>query len=67
MRRARNRFVQGYNAHTAVSADQSVVAAEVTNAANDPTMLVPMVTASEANLAAVGAAPPSVFAADTGY
>jgi transposase len=67
MLRARNRFVQGYNAQAAVSTDQVIVAAEVTNAANDTTMLVPMVTASEVNLAAAGAAAAAVFAADTGY
>jgi transposase len=67
MLRARNRFVQGYNAQAAVSIDQVVVAAEVTNAANDATMLIPMVATSEANLAAAGATAPAVFAADTGY
>jgi len=67
MLRARNRFVQGYNAKAALSSDQVVVAAEVTNAANDATMLIPMVGASEANLAAAGATAPAVFAADTGY
>jgi transposase len=67
MLRARNRFVQGYNAQAAVSDDQVIVAAEVTNAANDTTMLVPMVAASESNLAAAGAPAPTVFTADTGY
>jgi len=67
MLRARNRFVQGYNAQAAVSEDQVIVAAEVTNAANDATMLSPMVVASEVNLAAVGARTPTVFTADTGY
>jgi transposase len=68
MLRARNRFVQGYNAQAAVSADQVVVAAEVTNAANDTTMFAPMVTATEANLAA-GNHPVDVgaYAADAGY
>jgi hypothetical protein len=51
MLRARNRFLQGYNAQVAVSTDQVIVAAEVTNAANDSTMFVPMVRASEENLA----------------
>jgi hypothetical protein len=68
MLRARNRFVQGYNAQVAVSADQIVVAAEVTNAANDTTMFAPMVTATEANLSA-GDRPVDVgaYAADAGY
>jgi transposase len=68
MLRARNRFVQGYNAQVAVSTDQIVVAAEVTNAANDTTMFAPMVTATEANLSA-GDRPVDVgaYAADAGY
>ncbi len=65
--RARNRFLQGYNAQAAVSGDQVIVAAEVTNAANDSTMFVPMVTATEANLEAAGADAPETIAADTGY
>jgi transposase len=67
MLRARNRFVQGYNAQAAVSADQVIVAAEVTNAANDSTMFETMVRASEANLATVGAGAVQTFVADTGY
>jgi len=68
MLRARNRFVQGYNAQAAVSEDHIIVAAEVTNAANDTTMFAPMVTAAEANLAD-GHHPVSVgvYAADAGY
>ncbi len=50
-----------------MSGDQVIVAAEVTNAANDSTMFVPMVTATETNLAAAGAQLPGTFAADTGY
>ncbi len=67
MLRARNRFVQGYNAQAAVSQDQVVVAAEVTNAANDSTMFAPMVAATEKNLARSGAGEVSTFVADTGY
>jgi transposase len=67
MLRARNRFVQGYNAQAAVSTDQVIVAAEVTNAANDSTMFVPMVRASEKNLAAAEGDGIGTFAADTGY
>ena len=68
MLRARNRFVQGYNAQAAVSEDQIIVAAEVTNAANDSTMFVPMVEATEANLDAAGR-PEAVgaYVADAGY
>jgi hypothetical protein len=57
----------GYNAQAAVSTDQVIVAAEVTNAANDSTMFVPMVRASEENLAAVDADGIGTFVADTGY
>lgn len=67
MLRARNRFVQGYNAQTAVSADQVIVAAEVTNAANDSTMFEPMVRATEDNLVRAGATAAGTFVADTGY
>ena len=67
MLRARNRFVQGYNAQAAVSKDQVIVAAEVTNAANDSTMFAPMVTATEENLARSGAGEVATFVADTGY
>jgi len=67
MLRARNRFVQGYNAQAAVSGDQVIVAAEVTNAANDTTMFAPMVAATEENLAAVGIEVSGAYVADTGY
>jgi transposase len=67
MLRARNRFVQGYNAQAAVSEDQVVVAAEVTNAANDTTCFEPMVSAATENLAAAGGQPVGVFVADAGY
>ena len=67
MLRARNHFVQGYNAQAAVSTDQVIVAAEVTNAANDTTMLIPMVSATEANLAAAVRSCLRMFVADTGY
>lgn len=67
MLRARNRFVQGYNAQAAVAEDQVIVAAEVTNAANDSTMFVPMVRVTEENLSGAGASPTATFVADTGY
>ncbi|MCA1679196.1 MAG: transposase, partial [Actinobacteria bacterium] len=68
MLRARNRFVQGYNAQAAVSADQVIVAAELTNAANDTTMFAPLVDATRTNMAAVGR-PDTVgaYVADAGY
>lgn len=67
MLRARNRFLQGYNAQAAVSEDQVIVAAEVTNAANDTTMFAPMVAATEDNLAGVGLGVSEAYVADTGY
>ncbi len=67
MLRARNRFIQGYNAQAAVSEDHIVVAAEVCNAANDSTQFQPMVTATSRNLADVDADPVEVFVADAGY
>ena len=69
MLRARNRFLQGYNAQAAMSEDQVIVAAELTNAANDSTMFVPVVEATEANLVAAGRAriQSGAYAADAGY
>ena len=68
MLRARNRFLQGYNAQAAMSEDQVIVASEMTNAANDSTMFEPLVGATEANLAAAGRADAvGAYAADAGY
>ncbi len=51
-----------------MSEDQVIVAARLTNAANDSTMFVPLVEATEANLAAAGQAdPPDAYTADAGY
>ncbi len=68
MLRARNRFLQGYNGQAAVSEGQVIVAAELTNAANDSTMFTPMIAATEANLEAAGR-PEGVgtYVADAGY
>lgn len=68
MLRARNRFLQGYNAQAAMSEDQVIVASELTNAANDSTMFAPLVCATETNLAAAGhQGPVGAYAADAGY
>src|SRR5918996_1311706 len=64
MLRARNRFVQGYNAQAAVSEDHVILAAEVTNAANDTTCFEPLAVAATENLADAGAEPVGAFVAD---
>ena len=61
------RFVWGYNAQAAVTEDQIVVAAEVTNAARDSVVFTEMVAATERNLADTGADPVETIVADTGY
>jgi transposase len=67
MLRARNRFLQGYNAQAAVSEDHIVVAAELTNAANDSTQLVSMVDITHQNLTEAETPDVGVFVADAGY
>lgn len=67
MLRARNRFLQGYNAQAAVSEDHIVVAAEMTNTANDFTQLVPMTDATRENLTEVNGPDVGTFVADAGY
>lgn len=47
-------WVQGYNAQAAVAEDGLILAAELTQAANDAGQLVPMVEATKANLRAAG-------------
>lgn len=64
---SKGRYLQGYNAQAAVSDDQVVVVADVTNNASDATMLVPMVGAVKKNLAEAGASLPETFLADAGY
>ena len=68
MLKARNRFLQGYNAQAAVSEDHIIVAAEVTNAANDSTMFETMIDATGANLEAAGCGESvGTYVADAGY
>jgi hypothetical protein len=57
-------FVQGYHAQAAVSEQQIVLAAEITNSSTDFSQLAPMV--EEIRRAAVGH-PPEAVAADAGY
>jgi transposase len=47
-------FIQGYNAHAAVTAEQIIVAAEVINRSTDGGMLAPMIAATEDQLTAAG-------------
>src|SRR5215204_5705026 len=61
-------WVQGYNAQAAVTAEQIVIAAEVTVDSPDFGHLQPMVNASERELTAIGIdALPEVVLADAGY
>ena len=60
--------MQGYNAQTAATAEQIVVAAEVTVGTNDQPHFGPMTTAVSENLADAGhAAGVGTFVADAGY
>jgi transposase len=63
----KGRFLQGYNAQAAVSDDQVIVEADVTNNASDATVFEPMVRSAQATLAEVKAAPAETFLADAGY
>src|SRR5215208_6653524 len=61
-------FVQGYNAQAAVSEDQFVLAAEITNTSTDFSQLGPMVTATLDELERAGSDQrPEAVAADAGY
>jgi transposase len=62
------RTLQGYNAQAAATLDQVVVAAELTQQANDLQQLAPMLAAVRTTLAAAGIdAGPQRLAADSGY
>lgn len=68
LQKTRNGFIQGYNAQTVVSADQVVVACEVTAEPTDVGWLEPMLTATVANVDAAGITDPvGVAVADAGY
>lgn len=61
-------YLQGYNAQAVVSADQIVLAAELTQQANDVAQLLPMIAATEQSLHAAGVgAPIGVIVGDAGY
>ena len=62
------RTLQGYNAQAATTTEQVVVAAELTQQANDLQQLAPMLGAIRTTLAAAGIdARPQQLAADSGY
>ena len=66
--RGSGRTLQGYNAQAAATLGQVVVAAELTQQANDLQQLAPMLTAIRATLAAAGIGDPvQRLAADSGY
>ena len=61
-------FVQGYNAQAVATADQLIVAAELTDRAADVHELAPMLAATQANLAPAGVDEPiGTLLADAGY
>jgi hypothetical protein len=60
--------VQGYNAQAVCTANQIVIAAEVTNDSPDFGHLGPMIAATEVELAAAGVTEaPAIVLADAGY
>lgn len=59
--------MQGYNAQTAATKDQIVVAAEVTATTNDQPHFVPIAAAVSENFAEAGAGKVGTFVADAGY
>ena len=61
-------FIQGYNAHAVATADQIIIAAELTNRSADGGMLAPMVSAGVDQLAEAGIDQAvKVVLADAGY
>ena len=66
--RGNGRTLQGYNAQAAATCEQVVVAAELSQQANDLQQLAPMLAAIRTTLAAAGIdAHPQRLAADSGY
>jgi transposase len=66
--RGNGRTLQGYNAQAAATTEQVVVAAELTQQANDVQQLAPMLTAIRTTLTAAGICEPlQRLAADAGY
>jgi transposase len=68
LQKTRAGFIQGYNAQSVVSADQIVVACEVTPEATDTGWLEPMLATAVENVEAAGVTDPiGVAVADAGY
>ncbi len=68
LKRAGGRSVQGYNAQLATTPEQVIVAAEVTQAANDSTQLGPMIERASSELREAGVEEPiGTVLADGGY
>jgi hypothetical protein len=66
--KTRSGYVQGYNAQAAVTGDQIVIAAELTDEANDVKQLHPMLEASRASLKSIGSGETmGSLLADAGY
>jgi len=66
--RAGRSYVQGFNAQAAATADQVIVAAEVTKDTSDVRQFIPLVKAVTENLTAAGHENPvGTFVADAGY
>ena len=67
--KTRSGYVQGYNAQAAVTENQIIVAAEVTQECNDVGQLLPLLAKIAENLKAAGASPDAMKAAlaDAGY
>ena len=66
--KTRQGYVQGYNAQSAVTKDQIIVAAEVAQDRNDVNQLMPIIDEAIRNIAEVGKdAEIGVVLADAGY
>jgi len=66
--KTRNGYVQGYNAQAVATEDQVIVAAEVTQEANDVKQLSPMLESCVENLSGIGIEDgPGVLVGDAGY
>jgi transposase len=66
--KTRSGYVQGYNAQAAVSEDQIIIAAELTQDANDQHQLHPMIEKAQENLATAQIEKPiAALVADAGY